>query len=79
MTTAHVHRHPRSITFDARRLTSPWRLIPFSDASALSARTLPAPKNGLLLLGGAVALAVLALAGSSLLRLLRQMEGVQPR
>lgn len=76
---ARVHHRARSIALDARRLTSPWRLNPLYDATALGARTLPAPRNGLLLLGGALALAVLALASGSLLRLLRQMEGVRTR
>jgi hypothetical protein len=62
-----------------RELASPWRLNPFASSTANAARAVTSSRNGLLLLFGALALAVLALASGSMLRLLRQMEGVRPR
>lgn len=67
-----------SVSTVAHRLTSPWRRISFLTPASLGARPTAAPaRNGLLLLLGSAALAVLAVASASMLRLLRQMDGVR--
>ncbi len=75
--TPRVHAQPH-LTIAAGRLVSPWRLHLFPSTSA-DTRAISPSRNGLLLLGTALALAVLALASGSLLRMLRQMQRVQPR
>lgn len=60
----------------AIRLTLPWRHNPFELGAAARLRSAAPAKNGLLLLFGSLALAVLALASASMLRLLRGMEEV---
>jgi hypothetical protein len=71
--------HPQAwITAAAHELTSPLRIDPFA-STAGGVRAVTASRNGLLLLGSALALLVVALASGSLFRLLRQMEGVRLR
>jgi hypothetical protein len=66
----------RWIALAAGQVALPWRQNPLQISATLTPRPAALPRNGLLLLFGAVALAVLALASGSLLRLLRRMDEV---
>ena len=72
-----ANRQPHRVPVVMHHLANPWRLNWFSP-TGVAARAVTSPRNGLLLLFGAIALAVLALASGSMLRLLRRMEA-RPR
>jgi hypothetical protein len=61
----------------ARQVTTPWRQNPLLRAAGVSSQPTAAARNGLLLLLGSAALAILALASGSMLRLLRRMDEVR--
>jgi hypothetical protein len=71
----HVRERARWVSLATRALTLPWR-NPFAVGAAAGFRSGTPSRNGLLLLFGAVALAILALASTSMLRLLRGMDEV---
>lgn len=72
-----VHRHPGWIALTVPRVTISSSGSPLGIAAAVSSRPAVSPHSGMLLLLGAVALTVLALASGSLLRLLGRMYGVR--
>jgi hypothetical protein len=79
----HAQRPPAWVAVVTRQLTTPWRKDPLLATTAAGAQSNGSPqpstppRNGLLLLLGSAALAVLALASGSMLRLLRRMDGVR--
>lgn len=75
-----VHRVRRPAVWVAdvaRQVTAPWHQNPLLSAAGATSQPTASARNGLLLLLGAAALAVLALASGSMLRLLRRMDGVR--
>ncbi len=77
--TAHARTHvkdaARGLTVQPAQVAVPWRgRDPLDVRTAVSSLLAPPSRNGMLLLSGAVAFAVLALASASLLRLLARMN-----
>jgi hypothetical protein len=74
----HYGRRPAAwVATAARQVRTPWHADPLLAGAAASSQPTPAQRNGLLLLLGSAALAVLAVASASMLRLLRRMDGVR--
>jgi hypothetical protein len=77
--TVHHARHRAAwVATVARQVTTPWHVDPLLAGAAVSTQPTAPQRNGLLLLLGSAAMAVLALASASMLRLLRRMDEVRP-